>query len=42
MKDDPDKTANSDSYYAINVAGIVTCGVFIINHFVTPYLKYTH
>jgi hypothetical protein len=38
MKDDPDKTANSDSYYAINVAGIVTCGIFIINHFVTPYL----
>jgi hypothetical protein len=42
MRDDPDKTANSDSYYAINVAGIVTCGIFIINHFVTPYLKYTH
>jgi hypothetical protein len=38
MKDDPDKTANSDSYYAINVAGIVTCGIFIINHFVTPYI----
>jgi hypothetical protein len=42
MKNDPDKTSNSDSYYAINVAGIATCGIFIINHFVTPYLKNSH
>jgi hypothetical protein len=42
MRDDTDKTTNSDTYYAINVAGIVTCGIYIINVFVYPYLKYDH
>jgi len=42
MKDDPDKTSNSDLYYQINVGGIVACGIFVLNHFIVPHLKYDY
>ena len=39
MDADKNKTPNSDLYKNLNISALVFLGVFIINHFLTPYLN---